>query len=78
MSTETAQTAGVSFNAGFLRAWLNGSSLDKCLQLGNLAGAFSTTAIGGVDAFRNRARLDEFLSAHTGADNPFFTAKAEK
>jgi len=70
--------AGDSFNAGFLRAWLNGSSLDKCLQLGNLAGAFSTTAIGGVDAFRNRARLDEFLSAHTGADNPFFTAKAEK
>jgi sugar/nucleoside kinase (ribokinase family) len=56
--------AGDSFNAGFLNAWLNGSPLEQCLHLGNLAGAFSTTAAGGVVAFQDRLRLKEFFSTH--------------
>jgi sugar/nucleoside kinase (ribokinase family) len=60
--------AGDSFNAGFLHGRLSGLPLDRCLHLGNLMGAFSTTAAGGVEAFRDRARLKEFLSAHATAD----------
>lgn len=70
--------AGDSFNAGFLHAWLNGTSLGRCLRLGNLTGAFSTTAAGGVEAFRDRARLEDFLSAHAGADTPVSAAKSPK
>jgi sugar/nucleoside kinase (ribokinase family) len=66
--------AGDSFNAGFLTGWLNGSHLDQCLRLGNLAGAFSTTAAGGVEAFRDRTRLAEFLSAHASAEFPVSVA----
>jgi sugar/nucleoside kinase (ribokinase family) len=42
--------AGDSFDAGFLRAWLDGSDLEDCLALGVVCGALSTMAAGGVDA----------------------------
>ena len=42
--------AGDSFNAGFLRAWLDGGSLAESLELGAACGALSTAAVGGVDA----------------------------
>ena len=60
--------AGDSFNAGFLHAWLNGSPIDRCLHFGNITGAFSTTGAGGVEAFRDRGRLEDFLSAHAGVN----------
>jgi sugar/nucleoside kinase (ribokinase family) len=41
--------AGDSFNAGFLRAWLDGADLRECLELGVVCGALSTRASGGVD-----------------------------
>ena len=41
--------AGDSFNAGFLRAWLDGGTLGDCLELGAVCGALSTRAVGGVD-----------------------------
>jgi sugar/nucleoside kinase (ribokinase family) len=41
--------AGDSFNAGFLRAWLDGRGLRESLQLAAACGALSTTALGGVD-----------------------------
>jgi sugar/nucleoside kinase (ribokinase family) len=41
--------AGDSFNAGFLRAWLDGADVRECLRLGAVCGALSTRAIGGVD-----------------------------
>ena len=69
--------AGDSFNAGFLTGWLNGLHLDQCLRLGNLAGAFSTTAAGGIEAFRDRRRLREFLSSHAGADFPVLMTQAK-
>ena len=42
--------AGDSFNAGFLRAWLDGGSIEDALRLGAACGALSTRAMGGVDA----------------------------
>jgi sugar/nucleoside kinase (ribokinase family) len=41
--------AGDSFNAGFLRAWLDGAGVAECLELGAVCGALSTQAVGGVD-----------------------------
>jgi sugar/nucleoside kinase (ribokinase family) len=56
--------AGDSFNAGFLYQYLRGGDLETCLWYGNLAGAYSTTACGGIEAFSDRAALREFLAAH--------------
>lgn len=41
--------AGDSFDAGFLRAWLDGADLEECLALGVVCGALSTRQAGGVD-----------------------------
>ncbi len=54
--------AGDSFDAGFLHQYLKGGDLRSCLQHGNLAGAFSTTAPGGTEAFSNRIALQNFLN----------------
>jgi sugar/nucleoside kinase (ribokinase family) len=40
--------AGDSFNAGFLRAWLDGGDLRESLELGAVCGALSTRRAGGV------------------------------
>ena len=70
--------AGDSFNAGFLYGWLRDWPLDRCLRFGNLAGAFSTTAAGGVEAFRDRARLEEFLARHAEAVSPVSAAETRE
>lgn len=51
--------AGDSFNAGFIRKYMTGASLEDCLREGNLMGALSTTAAGGTAAFDDRLRLSE-------------------
>ncbi len=56
--------AGDSFDAGFLHQFLRGADLATCLAYGNLCGAFSTTACGGTEAFRDAARMQEFLRQH--------------
>jgi sugar/nucleoside kinase (ribokinase family) len=56
--------AGDSFDAGFLHQFLRGADLVTCLAYGNLCGAFSTTASGGTEAFRNADRMREFLRQH--------------
>jgi len=65
MRTIDAVGAGDSFNAGFLHGFLNGWSIDRCLQYGNLAGAYSTTAIGGVAAFQDRDAMQQFFAGHS-------------
>jgi sugar/nucleoside kinase (ribokinase family) len=49
--------AGDSFNAGFLHAWIRGWPIEQALAFGNSTGAWSTTASGGVSAFRTRQCL---------------------
>jgi sugar/nucleoside kinase (ribokinase family) len=56
--------AGDSFNAGFLHGYLGGWSMEKCLQMGNLAGAYSTTQIGGTSAFRDEELMKKFFRCH--------------
>ena len=53
--------AGDSFDAGFLHQFLRGASLPDCLAYGNLCGAFSTTACGGTEAFRDTAAMRDFF-----------------
>jgi sugar/nucleoside kinase (ribokinase family) len=60
--------AGDSFDAGFLHQFLRGADLTHCLAYGNLCGAFSTTAGGGTEAFRDAARMQEFLGRHGGGN----------
>lgn len=49
--------AGDAFNGGFLHAMLRGSTPRECLRLGNLVGALSTRAAGGVAALPHRRDL---------------------
>ena len=42
--------AGDSFDAGFLRAWLLGKSIERCLELGVRCGSNSLSALGGIEA----------------------------
>ena len=55
--------AGDSFNAGFLRAWLDGADLPDCLRWGAVSGAISTRQLGGIDG---QPTLDEALAALEG------------
>ena len=57
--------AGDSFNAGFLRAWLDGGDLRDGLQLGAVCGALSTLAPGGVDGQPTLAEAHAALAAWT-------------
>ena len=56
--------AGDSFDAGFLREYLQGSDLETCLASGNLAGALSTTRAGGTEAFRDNSYREQFFRKH--------------
>jgi sugar/nucleoside kinase (ribokinase family) len=56
--------AGDSFNAGFLHGFVAGWPIERCLDFGNLAGAYSTTAIGGIAAFRDRDGMQQLFAEH--------------
>jgi len=56
--------AGDSFNAGFLHAFVQGRDMAECLRIGNVCGAYSTTASGGTQAFRDRDRMRQFMEQH--------------
>lgn len=45
--------AGDSFNAGFIKDFINKKPVKKCLETGALIGAINTTRAGGTDAFEN-------------------------
>jgi len=55
--------AGDSFDAGFLHQYLRGADLRTCMEYGNLAGAFSATAPGGTEAFRDPHAWRAFTKA---------------
>lgn len=55
--------AGDCFDAGFLHAWLKGDPPEECLWAGNVCGALSTLAHGGVAGVPNGARLEELRRA---------------
>lgn len=56
--------AGDSFNAGFLHSWIRGGTIQECLELGNLCGAYSTTGEGGISGFQNVSGLKTFVARH--------------
>lgn len=61
--------AGDSFNAGFLKAYLNGLPLDECAAAGNASAALSTLRSGGTEAFRDRDLLCRFLQKSKAFDS---------
>ena len=56
--------AGDSFNAGFLRAFLQGLSPAECAAAGNVTAALSTMRSGGTESFREPEFRDRFLQEH--------------
>lgn len=62
--------AGDSFNAGFLRRYLEGCSLHECVEFGLAAGAYSTQASGGTSAFEDVSKFRSFAAEHV-EDVPF-------
>ncbi len=53
--------AGDCFNAGFIKAWLDGKPLAECLRWGNVVGGLSTTAHGGTGRLVTAAQVEEWL-----------------
>ena len=62
--------AGDSFDAGFVHRFLGGASIEDSLEFANIAGAYSTTAEGGIEAFRNREKMKKFFSDHLKTKKP--------
>jgi sugar/nucleoside kinase (ribokinase family) len=56
--------AGDSFDAGFIHRFLQGATVEECLNYANVAAAYSTTREGGTEAYRDRNALAEFFRAH--------------
>jgi sugar/nucleoside kinase (ribokinase family) len=56
--------AGDSFNAGFLKQFVQGQPLEQCLRYGMLTGAFSTLASGGISAYDDMEAFERFAREH--------------
>ncbi|HEX7973782.1 MAG TPA: PfkB family carbohydrate kinase [Anaerolineales bacterium] len=59
--------AGDAFNAGFLKAWLDGLPLLDCLRWGNVVGGLSTLALGGTTRVVKPAEVHQWLKKDTGS-----------
>lgn len=59
--------AGDSFDAGFLRAWLDGASTIEALRMGAACGAVSTLGLGGVEAQPTRHEAAQAVADWAGA-----------
>ena len=62
--------AGDSFDAGFIRQFIQEKSLKKCAELGAVCGAINTTAKGGTTAFKDfdavkKIALEKFNYTYT-------------
>ncbi|HET7361614.1 MAG TPA: carbohydrate kinase family protein [Salinimicrobium sp.] len=51
--------AGDSFNAGFVKKYLDDASLEECLHHANLMGSLNTTKRGGTTAFASPEAIEE-------------------
>lgn len=56
--------AGDSYNAGFLKGYLEKRPLPVCAAMGNTTAALSTLRSGGTESFRDKALLRTFLAEH--------------
>ena len=56
--------AGDSFDAGFIRRYLQGAEVEECLRYANIAGAYSTTREGGTEAYRDSESKRKFFQEH--------------
>lgn len=57
--------AGDSFDAGFISAHLQGSSLKECLRIANACGALSALKSGGTAGQPDETSLAKFLRSHS-------------
>jgi sugar/nucleoside kinase (ribokinase family) len=55
--------AGDCFDAGFVKAWLEGRPLADCLRWGNIVGGLSTLALGGTGRFISSADVEQRLNS---------------
>jgi sugar/nucleoside kinase (ribokinase family) len=53
--------AGDCFDAGFMKAWLEGLPLEACLQWGNIVGGLSTLAEGGTSIKISQQEVEKWL-----------------
>lgn len=53
--------AGDSFNAGFLRVWLQGGTLEQCLACGSICGGLSTRKLGGCGGQASWPEVERML-----------------
>jgi sugar/nucleoside kinase (ribokinase family) len=53
--------AGDCFDAGFVKAWLDGRPLEQCLQWGNVVGGLSTLARGGTGRVITAKEVEQWL-----------------
>ncbi|MCS6907715.1 MAG: carbohydrate kinase family protein [Anaerolineales bacterium] len=53
--------AGDCFNAGFVRAWLDGRPLEECLRWGNIVGGLSTLGYGATGRKVTLAEVQRYL-----------------
>lgn len=54
--------AGDCFNAGFIKAWLDGKDIRTCLKYANLAGAFSTQRAGANSYRLSKVEIEKKLN----------------
>jgi sugar/nucleoside kinase (ribokinase family) len=54
--------AGDCFDAGFIHGWLQNEPPQSCLETGNICGALSTMALGGIAGFPALAELKAALA----------------
>jgi sugar/nucleoside kinase (ribokinase family) len=52
--------AGDSFDGGFIYGFLNGEDIPRCLEYGNLCGAYNVRASGGVAGQADTQALGEW------------------
>jgi sugar/nucleoside kinase (ribokinase family) len=60
--------AGDCFNAGFIKAWLDGLSLPDCLRWGNIVGGLSTLGMGGTGQKVTEEDVRAYLKKHMLAE----------